>query len=99
MLNMDAFDPFDSRLYSEKSEELITEDTDTTLTESSIPTEDALDIALNVMGELKEHATKGLGTSPGWTLKHTEAFLKYLNGFTYYCEQLKEDLKNYNKPV
>lgn len=48
-----------------------------------------LNQVLTIMDELK---TMSIDNSSNWTPKHTEAFQKYLKGFTYYCEQLREDL-------
>ena len=48
-----------------------------------------LDQVLTIMDELK---TMSISNSQGWTPKHTEAFQKYLKGFAYYCEQLRDDL-------
>ena len=55
-----------------------------------------LNQVLSIMDELKGMS---IGNSAGWTDRHTEAFQKYLKGFTCYCEQLKEDLSNYDESV
>ncbi len=60
------------------------------------PFVEKLNQVLSIMDELKDMS---IGNSAGWTDRHTEAFQKYLKGFTHYCNELKDDLTNYDKPV
>lgn len=55
---------------------------------------------LQVIAEVKTlPATLSFGPSAGWTIRHTEAFHKYLNGAEYYAELLKDDIHSYDEPI
>ena len=85
------FDAFDEDLYTESTKlELINEAIDVNVLNEKLTQ------CITTMDDLKG-LSSGIGTSPEWTYRHNEAFVKSLNAFKYYCELLRDDLHNYNK--
>ncbi len=93
LFDENAFNAHDERLYTEAElPDVINENVNpATLLEK-------LNQLITGMDDLKVMSS-GIGTSPEWTYRHNEALIKSLNAFKYYCELLRDDLHNYNKPI